>query len=73
LIKKRQNGFHAFRHAAGSLLYEITHDLQMAKEFLRHTRISTTPIPIPMRNRKAGFVMLAVFSSRTTDVIMLGA
>jgi integrase len=42
LIKKRQNGFHAFRHAAGSLLYEITHDLQMAKEFLRHTRISTT-------------------------------
>jgi integrase len=42
VIKKRQNGFHAFRHSAGSLLYEATRDLQQAKEFLRHARISTT-------------------------------
>ena len=42
VIKPRMNGFHAFRHSAGSLVYEMTHDLQMAKEFMRHSRISTT-------------------------------
>ena len=41
-ILPRQNGFHAFRHTAGSLLYELTRDLQMVKGFLRHSRIATT-------------------------------
>lgn len=40
--KARENGFHAFRHAAGSILYEITRDIEMVKRFLRHSRISTT-------------------------------
>ena len=40
--KARENGFHAFRHAAGSILYEITRDIELVKRFLRHCRISTT-------------------------------
>jgi integrase len=40
--RSRENGFHAFRHAAGSILYEITRDVELVKKFLRHSRISTT-------------------------------
>lgn len=40
--KARENGFHAFRHAAGSILYEITRDIELVKRFPRHSRISTT-------------------------------
>lgn len=41
-VKPRMNGFHAFRHSAGSLLYEMTRDLQQVKELLGHSRIGTT-------------------------------
>lgn len=40
--KARENVFHAFRHATGSILYEITRDIELVKRFLRHSRISTT-------------------------------
>lgn len=34
--------FHALRHAAGSILYEMTRDIEAVKDFLRHSRINTT-------------------------------
>jgi integrase len=40
--KARENGFHAFRHASRSILYEITRDIELVKRFLRHSGISTT-------------------------------
>lgn len=41
-VKKRQSGFHAFRHTAGSILWEMTRDIELVKRFLRHSRIGTT-------------------------------
>ncbi len=37
-----QSGFHSFRHTAGSLLYDLTRDVHTVKDFLGHSRISTT-------------------------------
>jgi integrase len=41
-IVARESGVHALRHSAGSILWEMTRDLEMVKRFMRHTRISTT-------------------------------
>lgn len=40
--RSRENGFHALRHSAGSLLYLATRDLEQVKRYLRHSRIGTT-------------------------------
>lgn len=39
---KWESGVHALRHSAGTILYEMTRDIELVKRFLRHTRIGTT-------------------------------
>lgn len=39
---KRESGMHVLRHSAGTILYELTRDIELVKRFLRHSRISTT-------------------------------
>ena len=41
-IVPRESGVHALRHSAGTILYEMTRDLELVKRFMRHTRIGTT-------------------------------
>ena len=41
-IVPRESGVHALRHSAGTILYEMTRDIELVKRFLRHTRIGTT-------------------------------
>ena len=38
----RESGVHALRHSAGTILYEMTRDLELVKRFPRHSRIGTT-------------------------------
>jgi len=61
----RETGFHALRHAAGSILYEMTRDLEMVKRFLRHSRIGTTSDiylhPAPVVAAEATEAMASVF------------
>lgn len=40
--QKYMHGFHLFRRSCGKLLYELTHDVKMVQEYLRHSVISTT-------------------------------
>lgn len=41
-VVKRESGIHALRHSAGTILYQMTRDLEIVKRFLRHSRIATT-------------------------------
>jgi integrase len=41
-IVPRESGVHALRHSAGTILYEMTRDIELVKRFLRHSRIGTT-------------------------------
>jgi integrase len=40
--KPRQHGFHLFRHFCGSIVYDKTGDIRLAKDALAHSRIATT-------------------------------
>lgn len=40
--KPRQHGFHLFRHTCGTIVYDETGDIRLAKDALAHSRISTT-------------------------------
>ena len=41
-IVPRESGVQALRHSAGTILYEMTRDLEVVKRILRHSRIGTT-------------------------------
>jgi site-specific recombinase XerD len=41
-IVKHESGIHVLRHSAGTILYEMTRDIELVKRFLRQSRISTT-------------------------------